>query len=67
MAMTITEEEYQRIRRGMMERRLERLKSLFDGQPQFDSVDEFMRYLEQPMQAEPPPEDRPAEAGKKVR
>ena len=59
----MSEEEYQRIRRGVMERRLERLKSLFDGQPRFDSVDEFMRYLEQPMQAE----DRPAESGKKVR
>ena len=31
----MSEEEYQRIRRGVMERRLERLKSLFDGQPRF--------------------------------
>jgi hypothetical protein len=63
----MSEDEYQRIRRGVMERRLERLKSLFDGQPRFDSVDEFMRYLEQPMQAEPPPEDRSAKLSRKRR
>ena len=67
MALISDEERYQQIRAGVEWRRPERLKTLFDGQPRFDSVDEFMRYLEQPMQAEPPSEDRPAEAGKKVR
>jgi hypothetical protein len=70
MPKTISEEEYQRIRRGVMRLRADKElvkraeEALAEpGTRRVETVEEFMAYLNSPS----PPEDRPAKLSRKRR